>query len=1108
MNEQNKKNELIISSTSLVPVTERLTDPIPEISDSALSVKQTDHQDLRATELPSEASEAPSETFDSEGSEKQSDNFVHESSGSQSDDFPYTPAEQSDDLTYQTSDPQPAASDSELQESDTPSRFGKLRQIFVLPGFNRSQNMKPPRGHLTREQRRRLFRRIFLSVGAAILTLILLTGVSVCYLILTAPDLDTITVSPTESATYIYDQQGNPLRKLTLSTSNRDIVSLDEVPAALQHAVIAIEDERFYEHGGIDLHGIARAFWNGIRSGGFSEGASTITQQLIKNSVFTDWTQEDSFFDRFSRKVREQYLAVRLDGSMSKDEILENYLNIINLGSGCYGVQSASRRYFGKPVSDLTLSEASVLAAIPQNPAGLNPITYPEKNNRRRTIVLNYMEEQGYITPEEHTAALQDNVYDRIREYNASYEDEASVYSYYEDALIEQVIEVLTEEKGYTYDQAHRAVYSGGLRIISAQNQEIQTICDQEFANSANFPAGTHYGIDYALSISDADGIVTHFGSDHLRKFVRQNYDSAFDLMCLDPDTAQKYADAFRTSVIASYQDGAPEILAERLTLSPQPQASVVILDQNTGYVQAIVGGRGEKTGSLTLNRATNTTRQPGSTFKILTAYAPALDLFGKTLATIYDNEPYEYYDGTPVSNWDLNDYSGPTTIREAITRSINVVAVKCITEISPQLGFEYAQKFGISTLHERYEEDGNYSSDLVQPLALGGITQGVTNLELCSAYAAIADGGIYRKPKFFVKVLDRYGNIVIDNTTSEDDSSETAADASLRSNQSGSSAEAAVSASPNITTENQKSGDLRILKPSTAYLLTDAMRSVVTAEDGTAYGSISAGNIPVAGKTGTTSNYKDIWFVGYTPYYTCSVWGGYDNNENLPDGSTYHTYNKILWTSIMSRIHAALPAAEFECPENIIHVTLCAESRLPAVAGGCPHTYEEVFEEGTEPTGECPLHEPIPETEPIIIYQDILEQILPETESETEPESESIPDTETESEPRPGSSIENESNPANESENISNPENGPEDASEPGNSTSASGTENNSVPDSGTENSFTPGNGTENSSVPGNETESKSIPGNDTAGDSGSGQPQTTSLDDMIERLNLYRLP
>jgi penicillin-binding protein 1A len=805
---------------------------------------------------------------------------------------------------------------------------------------------------MTEYKYRKQFFTALKAAGVFFLALLLAAGITVCYLILTAPDIDSVQVSPAESATYIYDQDGNQLRKLSLASSNRDIISLEDIPLSLQYAVIAIEDERFYSHGGIDVRGIARAFWNGLANGGFSEGASTITQQLIKNSVFTEWTQEDSFFDRLRRKVQEQYLALRLEDTMSKEEILEDYLNTINLGAGCYGVQAAAQRYFGKDVSELSLSESAVLAAIPQNPTGFNPITFPEENNSRRTTILSYMEEQGYITSKEHAAALEDPVYDRIREHDAAYE-EPSVYSYYEDALINQVIEVLMEEMNCTKDQARQAVYSGGLRIISAQNQEIQKICDEEFSNPDNFPDNTQYGIDYALTVSDADGNVTNYGQEELRCFVKEYYDASFNLMCSDPDTAQMYVDAFRMSILGTEEDTLDssadandndipddssdvtdnsnlEVLSERLTLSPQPQASVVIIDQETGFVQAIVGGRGEKTASLTLNRATDTTRQPGSTFKILTAYAPALDACSQTLATLYDNEPYTYQDGTPVSNWDLNDYSGLTTIRDAIVRSINVVAVKCLTEISPQLGYEYAEKFGITTLQ---------SSDLVQPLALGGITQGVTNLELCAAYAAIADGGIYRTPRFFTQIYDRNGNLLIDYTAN----------------------------------------GTRILSSSTASLLTDAMQDVVTSPDGTAFGAISAGSCPVAGKTGTTSNYKDIWFVGYTPYYTCSIWGGYDNNESLPDQSTCHTYNKVLWTAIMTRIHESLPSASFEVSEDVNSVTLCSQSNLLAVSDGCPETYQELFTKDTVPTDFCQLHEPVPETEPVLIYQDFLTN---ETES------------------------------------------------------------------------------------------------------------------------------
>ena len=784
------------------------------------------------------------------------------------------------------------------------------------------------------------------SLTALLAALLLFIGL-IWYLIATAPDIDTITVSPTESATYICDQDGNYLRKLTLASSNRDIITLEEMPDNLQNAIIAIEDERFYEHGGIDIRGIARAVWTGITTGSFSEGASTITQQLIKNSVFTEWTQENSFKDRFSRKIQEQYLALQLEDRISKEEILEDYLNTINLGSGCYGVQSAARRYYGKDAEDLSLAECAVLAAIPQNPSRYNPIANPEENRTRQQIILQYMQEQGYITQAEKDEAMKEDVYAKINAFNETYDDSA-VYSYYEDALIDQVIDALQEEAGYSSDQAYRAVYSGGLRIFSAQDAAIQQICDEEFANPANFPEGTEFGIDYALSVSDEEGAVTHYGSESLRSYIRQTQDESFDLICMSEDEAQTYADAFRGHIL---QDGEDRftVLGERLTLSPQPQASVVIIDQKTGYVRAIVGGRGEKTASLTLNRATETMRQPGSTFKILTAYAPALDSFGQTLATTYENEKYNYENGTPVSNWDITDYSGTVTVREAITRSINVVAVKCITEISPRTGFDYAEKFGISTLHESYETPEGTSSDIIQPLALGGITQGVTNMELCNAYAAIANGGIYQTPKFYTKVLDRYGNVLLDHTDDQEE-------------------------------------PVQVLSEDTAFLLTDAMQDVVSSPSGTAYGSIQAAGQPVAGKTGTTSDYKDIWFVGYTPYYTCCVWGGYDNNRSLPYGSTYHSYNKVLWTSVMNRIHTGLKPAEFEQPDSVVSEVLCSQSHQTAVPGGCPETYTEYFAKGTQPKQECHLHEPVPETEPILIYPDIFDELV--TESETESES------------------------------------------------------------------------------------------------------------------------
>ena len=745
--------------------------------------------------------------------------------------------------------------------------------------------MKPI--HITRKQ---------LLISLAILSGVIVLTVcgTLWYLIATAPDLDAISLSPSESATDICDSDGNYIRRLTFATSNRDLVTLDEIPEALQQAIVAIEDERFYSHHGIDVHGILRAFFKGITSGSFSEGASTITQQLIKNQVFTEWTSERTLLDRMRRKVQEQYLAVQLEKRSSKEEILENYLNTINLGAGCYGVQSAAKRYFGKDVSDLTLSECAVLAAIPQNPSGYNPVSFPEANRRRQLIVLNYMETQGYISHDAHREAENDPVYDRILASDpvSGWEN---VYSYYEDALITQVTDILMQELHYAQEQAHRAIFGGGLRIYSAQDAALQTICEEEFSNPANFPASA----------------------------------------------------------------------GEEL------QASLVLMDQHTGLVRALVGGHGEKQASLTLNRATDTLRQPGSTFKILTAYAPALDAAGETLATLYENTPFSYEDGTPVGNWDSTDTSAAVTIREAITRSVNLAAVRCITAITPALGLQYAQNLGITTLRA--------ASDCIQPLALGGITDGVTNLELTGAFATIADGGIYRTPKFFTKILNRSGEVLYAFSDLEEIS--TSAD----------------ELPDDFRTRTlAKRDNTRVLKDSTAFLLTSAMQGVVSDPSGTAYQSVSASNQPVAGKTGTTSDYKDIWFVGFTPYYTCGVWGGYDSNKELPDGC--HSYQKTLFSAVMNRIHATLLASEFTPPSSIQQVRLCKESHLPAIEGGCRDTYTEYFAVGTAPEKDCPLHIPIPETEPIVIYPDILDQLLPEapdTESASEA-SESSSETET----------------------------------------------------------------------------------------------------------------
>ena len=724
-----------------------------------------------------------------------------------------------------------------------------------------------------------------------------------------APDVNDIDIMPLGYATFLYDDAGNQIRKLAAPDSNRLPVTLDQIPVDLQHAVVAIEDERFYEHNGIDVKGILRAGMKALTTGDFSEGASTITQQLLKNNVFTNWTSESTQLERFTRKIQEQYLAVQVEKKTDKDTILENYLNTINLGAGSYGVQAAARQYFDKDVWDLNLSECATLAGITQNPTKFNPIINPDSNRKRRKEVLQHMLDQNYITQDQYDEALADDVYSRIQaaqEKNSSTEN--TVYTYFEDELTDQIINDLMNIKGYTKKQATNLLYSGGLKVYTTQDSKIQNILDEEYADPSNYPDTVQYELDYALTVTDPDGNQVNYSKEMLQLYF-QNEDPDFDLLFDSPEDGQTYVDKYKASILAN----GSKVLAERVNFAPQPQSSMSVIDQHTGYVKALIGGRGEKTASLTLNRATDTTRQPGSTFKIVSTYAPALNEKGMTLATTFEDEPYEYPDGSPVNNA-TRSYNGTTTIRTAIQNSINVVAVKCLEKVTPELGLKYLDNFGFTTLAHGTEADkdanGNVWSDANLATALGGITRGVTNVELCASYAAIANGGNYIKPIYYTKILDHNGNVLIENTAAE------------RS----------------------------VIKESTAFLLTSAMEDVVKQGTGTA---CQLDNMPVAGKTGTTEAYNDLWFVGYTPYYTCAVWSGYDNNEKLPDYA--RNFHKALWKKVMTRIHEGLPSKEFEKPASVEKLSVCEETGLLPRAG-CP-VITEYFDVGTMPTEYCDQH-------------------------------------------------------------------------------------------------------------------------------------------------------
>lgn len=713
-----------------------------------------------------------------------------------------------------------------------------------------------------------------------------------------APDISSIDATPSGYMSTVLDADGNVTATLVSSGSNRVYATLDEIPLNLQHAFVAIEDERFYEHNGVDLNGIIRAGVTGLSSGSFSQGASTITQQLLKNNVFDGWTEETRE-ERIERKIQEQYLAIQLEKEVSKDWIMENYLNTINLGQNTLGVQSAANRYFGKSVSDLTLSECAAIAAITQNPSKYNPISHPEENNERRQKVLKNMLDQAYITQEEYDEAAADDIYSRIQTVNTEIENrEDSVTSYFVDAVTSDVIRDLQEKLGYSEAEAYKALYSGGLTVYSTQDPSIQTICDEQVNDAANYSTiSTQVSFSYALTLQLPDGTVQNYSEQSLLSYYKQN-DSFYDLNFPSEEEAQNVVNGYREALLA---ETGGTVLGENLTFTLQPQVSMTIMDQHTGEVKALVGGRGDKKASLTLNRATDTLRQPGSTFKILTAYATALETDAETLATAVLDEEISYSSGQVIHNAG-GGYHGYVSIRYAIQQSLNVVAIKTIWEVTPRAGYEMALNFGISTLTE---------DDIVESLPLG--VGSVSNLEMTAAYAAIANGGTYTEPILYTKVLDHDGNVLLENVPETH----------------------------------------RVIQETTAYLLTSAMEDVVSQGTGRLAGF---DGMSIAGKTGTagsTETTTDSWFVGYTPYYTCAIWGGFDDNSSF--SSTKFT--KYVWKYTMERIHSGLSDPGFAVPEGISQYSVCATSGKLAIRGLCPEVTTEYFKDGTEPTDTCNLH-------------------------------------------------------------------------------------------------------------------------------------------------------
>lgn len=698
-------------------------------------------------------------------------------------------------------------------------------------------------------------------------------------IIKSAPDVSTISIKPTDFTSFVYDQNGVEIDTLSLG-EDRIYVELDQIPQNLQDAVVAIEDSRFWEHNGIDIRGIFRAVFENLKAGKIVEGASTITQQVIKNNALTsDQT--------FVRKIQEQYLALQVDKLYDKETILESYLNTMPLGHGTNGVQAAARRYFAKDVSELSLAECVVLAGITQAPTKYSPIRNPENNWDKAKLILSYMVEQGYITEAERQEALKENPYENIHEVNKEY-DKDSTHSYFVDAVIEQVINDFVEQ-GMTPTQANNLLFGGGVEIYTTLDQDIQRIVDEKMADDSLFPSYVEYAINYSGMIIKADGTQIPRGAEGV---IKSEDDIEIFKKAKQEEWGMVEGDKIENEVVQ---------------LIPQAQAAFVISDPYNGHVKALSGGRGQKYGDRTFNRATQAKRQPGSTFKILSAYAPALDTGLLSPGSIIIDEPYSIGKYKP-QNW-RSYFKGPTTVREGIWDSMNILAVKTLEMVGLDTAFNYLTNFGFTTL---LDSDKGYAT------ALGGLTEGVTPFELNAAYAAIANQGTYTKPVLYTQVLSRDKEVLLDNTTPE-------------------------------THE--------VIKPSTASMLTDMMEDVTTIGTGTK-ATAGMGGMPVAGKTGTTNDDKDFVFAGYTPYYAATVWMGYDSPQPFKVSGAHLK----LWASIMSEVHKDLPNKEFEkITTGYTKTSICADSgKLPTELCKLAEGHKIVsdyFQKGHAPSEYCDVH-------------------------------------------------------------------------------------------------------------------------------------------------------
>ena len=587
-------------------------------------------------------------------------------------------------------------------------------------------------------------------------------------------DFDVYRITGCDRTSIIYDGQSDVVTRLH-GVQDRTWVSVSELQPSTVYAFISAEDARFFEHEGVDVIRIAGAIVADIKAGSYVQGASTISQQLIKLSHLTSEKT-------ISRKAEEAALAYEMERQYSKEDILEMYLNYVYFGGGYYGIEAAAEGYFGVHASDLTLDQSAMLAGILKSPSGYAPhINYAASINRRNNI-LRLMRDYGYITDDEKKQASARRptiLHDKREEYSG----------YYTDAVTKSAAALM----GITVDELIR----GGYNIYSAMDSDIQHYCEEMFKNGELFPA-------------------------------------------------------------------------------EDSEAAIVVLEPSTGMVVAMVGGR-SYTGGISFNRATDIRRQPGSVIKPVIAYAPAFEYLNYTAADMILDEETTFADYTP-SNYG-NKYYGWGTVREAVTKSLNVPAVKTLSEVGVERAKDFAKRCGI----EFDDKDDSLA------LALGGFTYGVSPLQIAGAYSCFASGGIYNTPTLIKKITDRNG----------------------------------------LTVYEYRQDSRRVMSEANAYILTSMLKSVVT--EGTGH-RLNTLDIPIAGKTGTVglaNGNRDAWMAGYTPEYTAVVWQGYDSDRLglLPSSATGGTYPALMLYELFNHIYPDGRSGDFEKPESVKQYSIDAKT-------------------------------------------------------------------------------------------------------------------------------------------------------------------------------------